>query len=328
MMRVTLYTRQECKLCDQAKADLEALQNEIPHTLVEIDIESDQALLNYYREKIPVVVVGPYTLQAPITRLDLKVALSAAREGQAGAEPRKEKPDSWAIRVNRVVLGFARHWLAIFNLLIFLYAGLPFVAPTLMKAGAVTPAKWIYTIYSPMCHQLGFRSWYLFGEQAAYPTEDARTKLIPFGEATGLSEHDYLAARRFVGDERLGYKVALCERDVAIYGGILLAGLAFIGLRKRLKPLPIGLWILLGIVPIALDGGLQMVTSLDLPLLSFLPQWESTPLLRTITGGLFGVMNVWLAYPYVEETMLETQVLLAAKLAGVKARSSAVSSAD
>jgi hypothetical protein len=41
---------------------------------------------------------------------------------------------------------------------------------------------------------------------------------------------------------------------------------------------------------------------------------ESTPFLRTLTGGLFGVMNVWLAYPYIEESFAETRALIAAKL--------------
>ena len=39
-------------------------------------------------------------------------------------------------------------------------------------------------------------------------------------------------------------------------------------------------------------------------------------MLRTITGMLFGVMNAWLALPYLEESMIETQALITAKLAG------------
>ncbi len=75
-----------------------------------------------------------------------------------------------AIRLNRGLLFFARHWLAAFNLAVLVYVGLPFLAPTLMHAGYETQARWIYTVYSPLCHQLAFRSWFLFGEQPAYPT--------------------------------------------------------------------------------------------------------------------------------------------------------------
>jgi len=67
-----------------------------------------------------------------------------------------------------------------------------------------------------------------------------------------LDEDDLHLAQDFRGDANVGYKVALCQRDIAIYGGILFAGLAFGALRKSLKPLPIGLWFLLGVLPVAL----------------------------------------------------------------------------
>jgi hypothetical protein len=35
--------------------------------------------------------------------------------------------------------------------------------------------------------------------------------------------------------------------------------------------------------------------------------YETTPLMRTITGTLFGWATVWLAYPYVQETMDEVR---------------------
>ena len=92
-----------------------------------------------------------------------------------------------------------------------------------------------------------------------------------------------------------------------------MAGLAFSLVRRWLKPLPLLAWFAIGIVPIALDGGSQFLSVI--PLLHF-PVRESTPFLRSLTGGLFGVMNIWLAYPYVEEAMQETRTLVAAKLAG------------
>jgi hypothetical protein len=67
-MRVTLYGRPGCLLCDEVREELRALQAQVPHELVEVNIESDAALHSRYVEQIPVVVVGPYTLRAPITR--------------------------------------------------------------------------------------------------------------------------------------------------------------------------------------------------------------------------------------------------------------------
>ena len=79
-----------------------------------------------------------------------------------------------------------------------------------------------------------------------------------------------------------------------------------------MKPIPIMAWFLIGVLPIALDGGTQLISSLSL--FSIISR-ESTPLLRTLTGSLFGVMNAWLAFPYLEESMSETQTFVTAKLA-------------
>jgi uncharacterized membrane protein len=291
------------------EALLAELGAEYPHELVRIEIDGNSALLQQYGERVPVLEIGPYTLEAPIEEVNLRVALGAAGESASRQTPATKSP--WGFRLNRGLHFFARHWLAFFNLLVFLYAGLPFAAPVLMQAGATGPARAIYTLYSPFCHQLAFRSWFLFGEQAAYPTELAGTSLESFGEATGIGEDDFIQARQFLGNEQVGYKVALCERDIGIYGGILLAGLFFSFVRGSLKPLPLKFWLLLGILPIALDGGSQLVSQINiLPL----GARESTPFLRSLTGILFGVMNVWMAYPHVEEAMMETRDSVAAKL--------------
>lgn len=215
---------------------------------------------------------------------------------------------------DRLVLGFARHWLLIFNLFIAFYVGLPFVAPLLMRAGLTGPAKVIYTIYSPLCHQLGYRSWFLFGEESNYPRR-------VFQQATGIDPNDLWGARNFLGDEQLGFKVAFCQRDVAIYGAMLIVGVIY-GLpfvRSRLKPLHWIGWVLIGIVPIGLDGFSQLLSqpplSTLIPLFSVLPQRESDPFWRTLTGSLFGLANVWLAYPYVQESMREAREELERRLA-------------
>jgi hypothetical protein len=42
-------------------------------------------------------------------------------------------------------------------------------------------------------------------------------------------------------------------------------------------------------------------------MLPLLPFRESTPVLRSLTGLLFGSMNVMLAYPYIEKWMGEVE---------------------
>lgn len=313
MIRATLYTKTECPLCDEARRQLQSLQSEYPHDLFSIDIDLDPALQARYANAVPVVQIGPYTLKAPFTAVDLKVALAAAQQGGLPA-PVSGAARSQVVRIDRAVLFVARHWLALLNLVIGLYVGLPFLAPVLMQAGATRPAHWIYLAYRPLCHQAAFRSWFLFGDQPAYPRAIAGTDLISYEAYTGLDPNDIVAAREFIGNDQAGFKVALCQRDVAIYGAILLGGLVFALVRKRLKPLPLLLWLLLGVVPLGIDGSIQLFSAL--PFWPF-PYYESTPLVRTVSGALFGLANVWMAYPYLDESMTETAMALIPKLARV-----------
>ncbi len=203
----------------------------------------------------------------------------------------------------------------VFILIIFIYGGLPFLAPVLMKSGAAGPAKLIYTLYSPLCHQLAFRSWFLFGEQPAYPLELAGVDgLSTYEEYTGLTGKDLLSARDFIGNEKMGYKAALCERDTAIYASLLLFAIVFSITGRKTKPLGWYWWIVFGLVPIGLDG-LSQLPSLASGLFQFIPLIrESTPLLRTVTGGLFGLSTAWYMFPLIEESMVETTRYMNSKM--------------
>jgi glutaredoxin len=180
MLTVILYTRSGCHLCEEAKAELQTLQQEFPHRLVEVDIEQDSALQTAYALEIPVVEVGPYRLKAPFTPQELRVTLSAASERRDHLQSLDAEGYEQLVRrsreittADRVSYWISRHYLAVINLMLLLYVGVPFLAPVLMKAGLPGVAGIIYTGYSPLCHQFGFRSWYLFGVQAYYPLADA-----------------------------------------------------------------------------------------------------------------------------------------------------------
>jgi glutaredoxin len=54
---IDLYGRAGCHLCDDARAQLLALQVEHGFTLNEIDIEADDELHKRYLERIPVIVL-------------------------------------------------------------------------------------------------------------------------------------------------------------------------------------------------------------------------------------------------------------------------------
>ena len=99
---------------------------------------------------------------------------------------------------------------------------------------------------------------------------------------------EMLNARELIGDEVIGFKVALCQRDIAIFGALLLSGILFALSQKRWEPLSLLLWICLGILPIAVDGVSQLLGNSGCPFLSFFPVRESNPIMRTLTGALFG----------------------------------------
>jgi glutaredoxin len=54
---VTLYAREGCHLCDDARAALERVRASHPFRLDEVDIEADDALHARYLERIPVVAL-------------------------------------------------------------------------------------------------------------------------------------------------------------------------------------------------------------------------------------------------------------------------------
>lgn len=330
MLTVTLYTRENCSLCDEVRAELQALQEKFPHRLVTVDIDSDPSLKEKYGALIPVVEVGPYSLKAPITPQALAMTLGAAsdRRGQLQQvngeeyEQRVRRGQEFSTG-DRISFWISRHYLLMINLFVLFYVGLPFLAPTLMKVGATLPARAIYALYSPLCHQFGFRSFFLYGQQPFYPLAEADIHdVLTFEQATGiqnLSDPNNVArleARQFVGNETVGYKVALCERDVAIYGAMLLFGLLFGLAGRRLPPLHWTLWLVLGMGPIGLDGFSQLFSQFDWSLIhTLLPYRESTPFLRVLTGALFGLSTAWFAYPYIEESMKETRQFFLKKLA-------------
>jgi len=289
MITVTLFSRTDCHLCEEARADLDSLQSEYPHVLNIVDIDSDPELKKAYQTQVPVVEAGPYRLTAPFTRQELAITLGAARDRQKQLD-NLDDPNLIPVQNNaswtnsdRFSYWLSRHYLAVLNLLVVVYFGLPILAPVLMKIGAVGPASLIYRGYGLVCHQLAFRSFFILGEQSIYPREAAGISgLQTLNQATGLSEGSdaaaLLSARTYVGNEEIGYKIALCQRDMAIYGSILLFGVIFAVTGRRLRPLPWYLWVVIGLVPIGLDGFSQLMSQ---PPLSFWSLRESTPFLRT-----------------------------------------------
>jgi hypothetical protein len=73
MLRVTLYAKAGCHLCDEAREHLEDFAAEVALELDEIDIRSDAALFERYRYRIPVIVVdGVERLEGRISATEVR----------------------------------------------------------------------------------------------------------------------------------------------------------------------------------------------------------------------------------------------------------------
>jgi len=200
--------------------------------------------------------------------------------------------------------------LLVVNLALALFIGGTLLAPLLMRLGLEGPARVVYIFYGLNCHQLPERSYFLFGPDGinTYSLEQVTT----WGADPG-----YL--RGFVGNARVGFKLGMAQRNTAIYTTVLLAGLAYALVRRRLPRLRWPIFLLL-ILPMALDGGSHMISEITglgfretntwLAVLTggAFPEtfYAGTTvgsfnwLMRTLTGMLFAVGCVWFAFPYLE----------------------------
>ena len=73
------YTKNGCPLCDEARDLLDYLGDEFSFTLQEIDITTDIALYERYKNTIPVVVVdSKFTVEGRIEEEELRSYLNKA----------------------------------------------------------------------------------------------------------------------------------------------------------------------------------------------------------------------------------------------------------
>jgi uncharacterized membrane protein len=167
-----------------------------------------------------------------------------------------------------------RHWLATVNVALAAFVAGAFVAPLLAVLGWRSAADVLYAAYHFTCHQWAFRSFFLFAPAHPAMTVYSQQQLAAFGS-------DPFG---FVGSPELGWKVAFCERDLAIYVALIAAGLYY-ARRRDLRPANFITYGFL-ILPMALDGFTQLFG------------WrESTWELRMATGLLFGLASGWLVLP-------------------------------
>jgi len=176
-----------------------------------------------------------------------------------------------------------RHWLATLNVALSTFLAGALAAPFLAAIGWQPGAQALYAAYHFTCHQWAFRSFFLFGPEpvSVYGQQQlADQGLDPFS---------------FIGSSDLGWKMAFCERDLAIYVGLLAIGLVY-ARHRDMRPASFWLYGLL-ILPMAIDGFTQLFG------------WrESTWQLRVVTGLLFGLASAWLVLPRLDASFGVTPI--------------------
>jgi uncharacterized membrane protein/glutaredoxin len=296
-MRVTIYTKPGCHLCEDALDVLDRLAPHYELQVQEVNILGDPALYEAYHEKIPVVQIEDGrlgTLEAPIDEASLRTAFEVARRATDGGKPNSQsvvRRPSGISRTDRLALHIGRHWLRYATGAMAVFVLLPWLAAILAWLGWWGIADPIYTAYAFTCHQLPERAGSVFG-----------------------------------------YQVAFCYRNTALYGGVALFGMMY-GLARdnnvswlgwMKKPVP--WWILVFfLLPVAVDGfshmlGLRDVmmdatstsSSLDPTFGAFFVGSQAFSFnwwLRISTGLLAALGLVWFAFPRMERAMEESEAL-------------------
>jgi uncharacterized membrane protein len=220
-----------------------------------------------------------------------------------------------AQRPRQFRLRLVQNWLALFIIGWSVFVILPWLAPIFMKIGLPGLGNGIYFLYQFVCHQLPERSFFLFGAQPMYSMQQVGT-VWPVDSLEVL--------RQFTGNAAFGWKVAYSDRMVSLYTGFWFAAITFAFLRRRISPLPIWGFLLL-ILPMVIDGGTHLISDLlagqnfgtgfrdtnawlvQLTHQAFPASFYAGDTLgsfnswmRLLSGVLFGIAAVWLAFPYTD----------------------------
>ena len=282
-MRVTVYTKPGCHLCDEALHLVDKMTPRYGLELTEVNILDDMATYEEYKHIIPVVQVTDVRvgrLVAPITEAEMYAYFDMARgvmQGGAGAGRSVLPVHETAL--DRMAKWVGKHWLRLVCVAMGIFVGIPWLAPLFASLGWWDLANPIYTAYALTCHQLPERAGNVFG-----------------------------------------YQVAFCYRNTALYGGVVLFGLFYNFARGRAggpfpflkRQLPWWGFVLL-LLPMMVDGVTHMLGlregfdwTMDASFGSFYIGSQPFSLnwwLRVSTGLLASLGAVWFAFPRMQRAV-------------------------
>lgn len=197
---------------------------------------------------------------------------------------------------------------------VILYVAGAVLAPVLSANGKGNSSEIIYSFYSQFCHQRVERSIFLFGMDAPITTHT----LIDLKEASAipevnpnirLSQATTYFGHGFNGNKEVGYKVAICIRDLAIFLSLIFTASVYLvlsSLRKRNWEISMALVLFL-VLPLILDGSFQLIA--ETVKLTWVPQsYFDNNLKRVLTGIPFGVGIGLLIFPSLNASLEEVRI--------------------
>lgn len=222
-----------------------------------------------------------------------------------------------ALWANRRILWLAQHWLAVFNTFFFLYVGLPFLAPILLAYGYTDAANILYNLYRATCHQLPSRSYFILGEQVAICHRD-----VAIYAAFLLGGLGYGLVRPHLKPPQVRWYVFFLW-PIALDAGMQLAS------DWLASGVSMGALWAIGLIALGLTSAILhwfryltwhsylyfLAGPLALIYLKYFGPYQSDLVRRTISGMIFGLASVWLAYPYLEDAFQDIRQQVSDKLA-------------
>ena len=145
-----------------------------------------------------------------------------------------------------------------------------------------------YSAFSVSCHQKLSRSLCLFNDGGEFWIADCTAQ-----EGIYITTPSDRTEVRIKYDDVTGYKMPVCSRDIGLYSAMLFGGILYPLARKLEDDVPPSIFLIIALIPIGIDGGVQIISELG-----FLPfTYESTNVIRVITGGIAGLVASFYAIP-------------------------------
>lgn len=145
-----------------------------------------------------------------------------------------------------------------------------------------------YAAFSVTCHQKLSRSLCVLSDGNGYWIADCTPQ-----EGTFVASPDDRNKIEVSYDNVTGFKMPVCARDIGLYAAMLIGGLAYPLARRLDDEIPPSIFLIIALVPIGLDGGIQIIS--EMGILPFV--YESTNAVRLLTGAIAGLAAAFYAIP-------------------------------